>query len=255
MDLPRLLTELRELAFPPRCQVCDRFGPSPLCEACAASFERISAPFCERCGVPFDPAARSRSLCGTCSDGGDELDAARSLGLHVGVLRDAVNALKFEGRTRLAEPLGELLSALVGHDDAGQLPADAITHIIPVPLHDARRSARGFDQAELLALPLGAAIDRPVRTRLLERVRNTRPQIGLNPRERDANVRGAFRVPCPVPLTGMRALLVDDVYTTGATLRACARALRAAKAEAVYAATASRAAPEWHPAADLISDV
>lgn len=166
-----------------------------------------------------------------------------------------MNGLKFAGKTGLAQPLARLLSSVVGHNVLHQLPVHTITHILPVPLHAARRRARGFDQAELLARPFGAAINRPVHPALLERIRNTRPQIGLGPRERDANVRGAFRVSHLLPLTGMRALLVDDVYTTGATLRACARTLRAAKAEAVYAVTVSRAAPEWHPAADLLPDL
>jgi ComF family protein len=168
-----------------------------------------------------------------------------------------VNALKFRSRTRLAAPLGRLLGVLLSEGDGEphQLRVDAVTHIIPVPLHARRRKDRGFDQAELLAFALGEAIDRPVRTGLLVRVRNTRPQIGLGPAERDANVRGAFQLRHPLPTPGVLALLVDDVYTTGATLTACARALRAGKAEAVYAVTVSRAAPKWHPAADLIPDV
>ena len=79
--------------------------------------------------------------------------------------------------------------------------------------------------------------------------------LGYCPAQRAANVRGAFELRCQLPGSGVRVLLVDDVYTTGATLAACARALRAANAEAVYAVTVSRAAPAWHPAADLASDI
>jgi ComF family protein len=165
-----------------------------------------------------------------------------------------VNTLKFRGKVRLAAPLGRLMADLFGadRDRPHHLSVEQITHIIPVPLHERRKTQRGFDQAELLAGALGEAIGRPVRTGLLVRVRNTRPQVGLNPAERDANVRGAFEVRYPLPSPAVRALLVDDVYTTGATLRACARALRSGGAQAVHAATVSRAAPEWHPAADLV---
>ncbi len=254
MDAARILKAVTALVFPPRCQLCERFCPSPLCERCADSFERIRPPFCERCGYPFDPNARARPLCSACSQNGRELEAARSFGLHCGALRDAVNTLKFRGKVRLAGPLGRLMADLFGAegDRPHQLSVDEITHIIPVPLHERRKTQRGFDQAELLAGALGEAISRPVRTGLLVRVRNTRPQVGLGPTERDANVRGAFEVRYRLPTPGVRALLVDDVYTTGATLRACARALRSGGAEAVHAATVSRAAPEWHPASDLV---
>jgi ComF family protein len=255
LRVARLLSDLKDLIFPPRCQVCDRFCPSPLCATCAASFERIAAPFCYRCGAPFDPAAKARPACPACSTERTALDAARSFGLHTGALRDAVNALKFGGKTRLADPLAELLSTLVGSHGPQQLPLESITHVLPVPLHPSRRRHRGFDQAELLATPLAQAIDRPVRTDVLMRVRNTAPQTGLGRSERAANVRGAFELRCQLPASAIRALLVDDVYTTGATLGACARALRAANAEAVYAVTVSRAAPAWHPAADLVSDI
>ncbi len=254
MRVARLLSAVKDLVFPSRCQVCDGFCPSPLCATCAASFERIAAPFCCHCGTPFDPAAKARPACPACSTGRTPLDATRSFGLHTGALRDAVNALKFRGRTRLADPLAELLSALVGSHAPDQLPLESITHVLPVPLHSSRRRHRGFDQAELLATPLAQTINRPIRTDVLMRVRNTAPQVGLGPSERAANVRGAFELRRQLPASGIRALLVDDVYTTGATLKACARALRAANAEAVYAVTVSRAAPAWHPAADLISD-
>jgi ComF family protein len=175
----------------------------------------------------------------------------------VGSLREAVNALKFRGRTRLAAPLGHLLSTVVQRD-AGDLRAistNRLTDIVPVPLHASRRRDRGFDQAELLAVELGRAIDLPVRTGLIARTRSTRPQVGLSPAARAENVRGAFALQHALPSRDRRLLLVDDVYTTGATLRACARALRKGNAEAVYAVTVSRAAPAWHPAADLIGDV
>jgi len=255
VDAVRLLKAVTALVFPPRCQLCERFCPSALCESCVDSFERLRPPFCVRCGHPFDPNARTRPLCSTCSGNGRELEAARSFGLHCGALRDAVNTLKFRGKVRLAAPLGRLMADLLGADgdQPHQLSVDEVTHVIPVPLHEHRRRERGFDQAELLAGALGEAIGRPVRTGLLARVRNTRPQVGLNPTERDANVRGAFGMRHSVPTPGVRALLVDDVYTTGATLRACARALRSGGAEAVRAVTVSRAAPEWHPASDLVA--
>jgi len=131
-------------------------------------------------------------------------------------------------------------------------PPDAI---VPVPLHPLRRRERGFDQAELLAAALAEATRIAVRPGLLLRTRYTDPQIGLRPHERRENVKGAFELRHPLPGSGVRVLLVDDVYTTGATLEECAGTLRKGGAGAVYALTVTRAAPAWHPATDLGDDL
>jgi len=252
MPVAKVLRELGELVFPPRCQICDCFSRPPICEQCAAAFEPIEPPLCERCGCPFDPKSHAPPACGACARGRRALTQARSVGLHVGRLRDAVNALKFGGRLRLGEPLGRRLAPLLGRESPSALnleePPDGL---VPVPLHPTRRRERGFDQAERLAAAVSQATGVPLRSGLLVRTRYTTPQIGLSPRERRENVKGAFDLRYPLPREGLRILLVDDVYTTGSTLEECARTLQKAGAGAVYAVTVTRAAPEWHPAADL----
>jgi len=259
--LPReLLAAFAELLFPPRCQVCGRFCRTPLCEACAAGFERVARPWCERCGEPFDPGARARDWCGDCArKRRPALYRSRGFGLHAGRLRQAVIRFKFEGCIRLARPLASLLADLFSSEPQDSLidPAelDAIT---PVPLHPLRRRQRGYDQAELLAVALAEMTGLPVRLGWLRRVRNTPPQaLPDRPRtrqEREANVRGAFAAQEPWPAPGVHVLLVDDVCTTGATLRECARVLRRAGARRVYGVTVSRRLPAWHPGANLIHD-
>jgi ComF family protein len=140
-----------------------------------------------------------------------------------------------------------LLVDLLG-DAADALPLIAPLHaVVPVPLHPRRRRERGFDQAELLARPLAQAVGIPLRSGLLVRTRHTPPQIRRTPHERRENVRGAFALGYPLPVPQARLLLVDDVYTTGATLGECARTLRRGGAGEIYAVTLSRAAPDWMP--------
>ncbi len=244
------------LLFPPRCQVCDRFCDTPLCSACAESFHRLRPPWCERCGKPFPAHVKTPPLCADCArERRPVLDRTRSLGLHIESLRDAVNAFKFGGRVRLAEPLGRLLAELLSRKAELSLVDPAgLDLIVPVPLHPARRRWRGYDQAELLAAVLGEATGIGAAAGWLTRTRNTPPQVGRTRSAREQNVRGAFAVRGPSPVPEARVLLVDDVHTTGSTLRECARVLRRAGAQAVYAVTLSRAAPDWHPAADLIAD-
>jgi ComF family protein len=166
---------------------------------------------------------------------------ARSFGRHEGPLRAAVNALKFGGRQRLARPLGQLLASLVTNPNyAGAWDVGPPAHIVPVPLHPARRTLRGFDQAELLAEEVSSASAVPLRKGFLLRVRDTPPQITLAAAVRVQNVRGAFALRHPLPSKGQRVLLIDDVYTTGATLEECARVLHRGGAAEVCAITLTR---------------
>lgn len=157
------------------------------------------------------------------------------MGPHVGVLRQAVHALKYEQRTDVAVPLGLLLAARWA--DAGH----TVDGIIPVPLGPRRLIERGYNQAELIARETALELDVEIVPALL-RVRETRPQVGLTREERLRNVEGAFQASSEA--AGGCWLLVDDVCTTGATLGACAAALKAAGARQVYAVTLTHAADD-----------
>lgn len=144
----------------------------------------------------------------------------------------------------VAKPLSELLARQVLAME--NMPQQML--VVPVPLFSVKRRQRGFNQAELLARSAVKALRRArpdweltVATGVLERRRSTQSQAGLTPHQRRANVRGAFFAPFPEKLKGANVLLIDDIYTTGATARACAQALRRAGANSVYVATAARA--------------
>lgn len=216
---------LLDLLFPSRCVGCRSVG-SWLCADCRETIAFIRPPFCPRCGCPTG----SHELCGSCRRHPPALDGIRSVAYHEGVLREAIHRFKYQNTRGLAEPLGELLASYVVEHP---LPANVL---VPVPLHPARLAERGYNQAALLAREMGRRLDLPVVENSLLRVRATRQQVGLNAEERQANVAGAFACR-DAQLAGRRVLLIDDVYTTGATLTACGAALAAAGAASIWGLT------------------
>lgn len=238
-----------DLLFPPRCEVCDTLGEQALCDACHAEILRLDEPYCRLCGQLLQLSEARQTLCRSCRETPPRFDGARSVGLHCGTLRQAVLNYKFENRRRLQEPLGELLAARFRQEleTEGGLPWRLVEALVPVPLHSTRRDWRGFDQALQLAQVMSERCGVPVLANAMERVRPTTPQVELSPRERQENMRRAF-APVGEALQGRNLLLIDDVYTTGATASEAARAAKTGGAKHVYVLTISRPPPSWHPA-------
>lgn len=225
-------------ALPPTCIACTAVTGEAggLCGTCWGRLTFITRPYCERTGSPFafDPGEPLVSPEAVADP--PAFDRARAAVLFDAVARDLVHGLKYADRLDLAAPMGRLM-AQAGREllaDAGML--------VPVPLHPLRLWRRRFNQAALLARRVSRASGVPVRADLLRRRRATTTQTHLDRAERRANVAGAFHVPAAAApsLAGTRVVLVDDVYTTGATLDACARALRQAGAARVDALTFAR---------------
>jgi ComF family protein len=198
--------------------------------------------------------------CGACREDEPAFDGARSFGLYTGNLRQAVLRLKFGGDERLGARLGELLAS--PWDALPQVGEFASPLIVPVPLHASRRRERGFNQSDLLAAGLVRALGRqnagaapPVAKACLRRKRATPPQTGLSVAARRENLQGAFEVVKPQAVRGRRIVLVDDVMTTGATLSACARALKRAGAAQVMGLTLARATPQFPDLTPLDRDI
>jgi len=180
-------------------------------------------------------------LCVNCREHRPEFERAVSFGEYKDGLRGLIHLLKYEGVTPACSPLGAMLAKAI----AELLPAcrDGKPLLLAVPLHRNRRRARGFNQAEAIA----AAATKHLRAELefatgvLIRRRETISQVGLSREERIENMRGAFRVSVPARVKGRSVIVVDDVMTTGTTLSECARVLKRAGAEQVWAATVARA--------------
>jgi ComF family protein len=243
---------LLDLLYPPRCEACGRLRREPFCAECRAAVEPLQPPQCAVCGQPFDPAAAGAPLCPECRlRRRHPFRIARSAVYYEGPLVQAIWRFKYRGQMVLAEPLAQFLVAALASGPAADLELGSVDVVCPVPLHPSRLSERGFNQSELLAEHLAAAIGKPLRL-LLERTRATLPQVDLPRGSRAANVRDAFASRPAEVIQGQRVLLVDDLFTTGATLRECARALRRAEAAEVRVLTLARPLPAWRrPGADI----
>lgn len=234
------------MLFAARCRLCDELLTSasrvPVCPSCLGRvrpLELLAA--CDRCQRSLSLAVSSpdaTALCGPCRQGETEFDRLRVFGAYDAELRQLIVLLKYNGLRPLAGPLAGWL-ALVATQHPALADVDAL---VPVPLHPRRERQRGYNQAELLARELSRWLKRPVETGWLERVKDTPSQTGLTHAQREENVRGAFAARSK--LDSRRILLVDDVCTTGATLNACARVLKAAGAETVQALTVARVVKE-----------
>ena len=250
MSAKRICSQLLDLIFPPRCQVCRRLSRDLLCETCLRAALFIGERRCACCGGPLrdsPPEALPGGLCPDCRER-RWISGARSVGLHATSLREAVIAYKFRGRRRLAHVFAQMLVDLARDEVEGPgLPLDHCAAIIPVPLHPRRRGWGGIDQAESLCHGLAEPLGLPVWTDVLVRVRDTTPQVSVPGNMRRTNVSGAFETRKQWRLAGGSVILVDDVMTTGSTLDECARVLKMAGAVAVYALTITRALPGWHP--------
>ena len=254
------------VVFPATCSLCHQelaeAGTIDVCSSCWASLESWSGPCCVRCGLPFaSELARdsSATLCPQCRDEEFEFDSARSYGLYSGKLRVAILQLKFRRKERLGKKLGALLAS--SWDSLVRAGATSSPIVAPVPLYSSRQRERGFNQAELLAKGMCAALARSSRpnavrleTRSLERTRATEAQSGLSLVQRRENVRGVFTVVRPERVRGREVVVVDDVMTTGATLSACAVALKKAGASRVMGLTLARATPQF-PDPDFVEGV
>lgn len=220
-----------DLLFPPTCVGCGVAGHR-ICPHCAQLVTPAPATICRRCGrVREDVVER----CVACTDPvAFPLRRVRSAALHLSPLREWIHLLKYEGRRDLAPLLARYLVATFDQPEWVEI-APLVDAVAPVPLHVERLHERGYNQAELLAAGLCRQRHLLLRTDLLRREKLTRSQVGLNAAERKANVESAFRA-APA-CRGLRLLLIDDVYTTGATLCSCAAAALEAGAVEVYALT------------------
>jgi ComF family protein len=240
---------LATLVLPAPCRICTRILDTgttiPFFHACMAELMRtLPEPLCAQCGRPIVSAAAAEGIslpqCHLCRRGVYDFDFARSFGAYTPRMSRAILLLKYGNVAPLGAWFARRLAGLVErqpHDFA----ADAV---VPVPLDRGRLRERGYNQAELIAKPLARLLGIPFRSYLLVRTRPRPNQLRLTRRERWETVRGAYATHKTAQVDKLRVLLVDDVFTTGATLDACSRALKGAGAAQVVGLTVARALPQ-----------
>ena len=223
------LRPILDFALPPRCPGCAAITRDPhlFCLDCWSALAFLGEPCCARCALPFDYGEGAAVLCGRCLAEPPAYDRLRAAVAYGDIARSVALKLKYGGRPGIAETVARFMQR---HLDAAGAPL-----LAPVPLHRWRIWRRGYNQAALIASALARRTGLETRLDLLDRVKATPILRGLGPRERAEAVRGAFRVNKrrKAELKGRRIVLVDDVYTSGATANACARILKRAGAAEV----------------------
>lgn len=243
---------LVSVIFPGECRLCERLLTSgsriPICGDCLAGFKPLQGPLCDICGQPiglvsFGPSSAAgevkpvQGICRSCELKTYSFDRARSFALYEGELVRAILLLKFERIEPLARWFAQRLAEVTQNQQLTSFDA-----VVPVPLHPERERERGYNQAELIARSLAKALKLPCQSRALVRKRPRPDKHILSLKERWDSVRGAFATGTGSQVDKLRVLLVDDVFTTGATLNACAKVLRKGGAKSVIGLTIARAA-------------
>ncbi len=228
-----------DFIYPRNCIHCGVPSPDPLkfiCWDCLAETPGVEPPFCACCGDPVAGDIQHDYTCFACSRETPHFSGARSAVRYEGAVGDALRALKYNQALWVVPDLAELLLACVRAEYAS-IEFDWITS---VPLYPVRRRERGYNQSALLGRELARRMMLPYKDKAARRVRPTITQTGLTATQRLANVSTAFRSGFFIRLRGAKILLVDDVMTTGSTVNACARVLKAGGAASVHVITVAR---------------
>lgn len=217
------------LLFPPRCPICDepvRLLEGYICHDCHKKLEVIKEPACFRCGKPL--VKEEQEYCRDCSKREHSFVCGRALYTYESV-QASIYRFKYTGRQEYAIFYGREMAKHLSYFIA-QVHADAL---VPVPISRARFRKRGYNQAEILATELGKQLHIPVYTHLIERIKDTLPQKGLNALERQKNLKKAFKMARnDVKLDTI--IIIDDIYTTGSTIDALAKVLLSSGVQKIY---------------------
>lgn len=231
----QLIHDFLGLLFPPRCFHCgaQHRGEHPfLCDTCLDELTFLTGDLCSHCGTP-----RSAGICNTCAKSTFAFDQARAVYPFSPVVQSLIHNLKYND----LPAVGRFLGTQAAHFLHLHSPFKTVDIIVPVPLHPVRKRHRGYNQADVIARTCARHTGIQYIPGLIKRARYTLTQTKLNRTQRQQNVSGAFRVHKAQRIQGKSVLIMDDVFTTGATTNAIAEALKASGASHVYVLTIARA--------------
>lgn len=238
-SIRHFLRAVRELFFPSACLVCNVILPDVedlhICQGCLASFVMVEPPFCSCCGDIFPSAAGGNHLCSVCLTRPYYFTKARAVVSYKDPVSTLIHSFKYAGRTTAFSTFKALWGQSVVKNDL-----DPFDLIIPVPLHITRLRERGFNQAKLLAEIFFPDQADKIKSNILLRCKNTPHQTTLSGKERRQNLINAFDVSTKEQVIGKKVIIIDDVFTTGATLNECARVLSQAGALEIQVVTLAR---------------
>ena len=244
MEFLKAFTGIKEsvlnFVFPSHCLLCKSFISSDemqdhtypknlVCKTCWDSLNILPHPFCPRCRSFLDQSLRRCPKCPQSSS----LSLNRSLGVFDPYYQTLIHHFKYNRKFSIGKNLGRRLGEILKKEEF----SIGFDYIIPVPLHSSRKRERGYNQSRILAEEISKTVSVPLMDKVLMRMKKTKDQTHLSPEERERNVRGAFVVRANSALQGKKVILVDDVMTTGVTLKECARVLKDAGAKEVVGVT------------------
>ena len=240
MSLNEVLRNIADVIFPPRCLGCAEILPQQslqtFCPACREKIRFITGSLCPICGMAFFDSPAPDHLCGNCLENKPYFSLARAVASYETLILDAIHQFKYGHNISTGTALASFMAEFCFPD----FDFTDYSLILPVPLHIRRLRERGFNQALILAKAIGEKHSIPVNFSLLKRRKFTLTQTGLDKKEREKNIRGAFAVTDNAKTEGKNIILIDDVYTTGATINQCAKTLIKAGAGKVAVLTLAR---------------
>lgn len=246
MEVKSLGRGLMSLLLAADCKICQQvlepFNRSFICRNCWSEIRWLRAPYCSKCSKPFPSSLTfqdiSSILCPECRTEHSYFEKVFTPTLYEGIMKEAIHLFKYNKKMGILRLVREILNSYFDHAD---FPSFRLDLVIPIPLHRKKMRERGFNQAELIANTVARRFQIRLIKGNLQRVKATASQTALSKKARRKNVKESFKVKNKHQFYAKRILLVDDVYTTGATIKEAAKVLKKAGAKKIYALTLARA--------------
>ena len=240
MNLIEALHDIGNVFFPPQCLGCAKitmdFSDQVFCVECSKKIKFITGSLCPVCGISFPGSPAGNHLCGNCLEIRPYFSIARAVADYESLILEAIHQFKYSRNIATGDALASFMAEFPFPD----IDFKKYNLIIPVPLHIKKLRERGFNQALILALAIEKKYRIPVNFSLLKRRKFTLTQTGLDKKQREKNMRGAFTVKDNNLVKDKNIILIDDVYTTGATVNQCAKTLIKAGAKELAVLTLAR---------------